>query len=171
MSSAVAGLGLARAPGRSAVSAASSCNSLSGTAKSRSRPNPPSCASSSTLVAGSSVPSDLPKLTIASGATGVSAVAKAARAEKVPPAQAKAAYMRAPYKKPALKYLYAMGWIGGTKNPGQCGLTLLGQDAAKDQTVRQIRSNPKLMTQLRKRAVSVGVAASALVKGVVSACA
>jgi hypothetical protein len=64
-----------------------------------------------------------------------------------------------------------MGWIGGTKNPGQCGLTLLGQDAAKEQTVRQIRSNPKLMTQLRKRAVSAGAAASALVKGVVSACA
>lgn len=107
----------------------------------------------------------------ASGATGISAVGNAARAEKVSPAEAKAAYKRAPYPKPALKYLYAMGWIGGKKNPGQCGLTLLGQDAAKDQTVRQIRSNPKLMTQLRKRAVSVGVAASALVKGVVSACA
>jgi len=107
----------------------------------------------------------------ASGATGVSAVGKAAQSQKVSPMQAKAAYKRAPYKKPALKYLYAMGWIGGTKNPGQCGLTLLGQDAAKEQTVRQIRSNPKLMTQLRKRAVSVGTAASALVKGVVSACA
>ena len=64
-----------------------------------------------------------------------------------------------------------MGWIGGKKNPGQCGLTLLGQDAAKEQTVRQIRSNPKLMTQLRKRAVSANTAATALVRGVVSACA
>jgi hypothetical protein len=107
----------------------------------------------------------------ASGATGVSAVAKAARAEKVPPAQAKAAYMRAPYKKPALKYLYAMGWIGGAKNIGQCGLALLGQNAATRHTERQIRANPKLMTQLRKRAVSAGTAATALVKGVVSACA
>jgi hypothetical protein len=107
----------------------------------------------------------------ASGATGISAVAKAARSEKVSPAQAKAAYKRAPYAKPALKYLYAMGWIGGTKNPAQCGLTLLGQDAAKEQTERQIRSNAKLMTQLRKRAVPASVAASALVKGVVSACA
>lgn len=107
----------------------------------------------------------------ASGATGVSAVGKAARSQKVSPTQARAAYRRAPYRKPALKYLYAMGWIGGTKNPGQCGLTLLGQDAAKEQTVRQIRSSPKLMAQLRKRAVSAGTAASALVKGVVSACA
>jgi hypothetical protein len=107
----------------------------------------------------------------ASGATGISTVAKAARSEKVLPVEAKAAYKRAPYAKPALKYLYAMGWIGGKKNPGQCGLTLLGQDAAREQTVRQIRSNAKLMTQLRKRAVSVGAAAGALVKGVVSACA
>ena len=107
----------------------------------------------------------------ASGATGISAVAKAARSEKVSPLEARGAYKRAPYAKPALKYLYAMGWIGGKKNPGQCGLTLLGQDAAKDQTQRQIRSNAKLMAQLRKRAVSVGAAASALVKGVVSACA
>lgn len=107
----------------------------------------------------------------ASGATGISAVGKAAQSQKVPKVGAKAAYKRAPYKKPALKYLYAMGWIGGTKNPGQCGLTLLGQDAAKEQTVRQIRSNAKLMTQLRKRAVSASTAATALVKGVVSACA
>ena len=107
----------------------------------------------------------------ASGATGVSAVAKAARSENVPASEAKAAYKRAPYTKPALKYLYAMGWIGGKKNPGQCGLTLLGQDAARDQTRRQIRSNSKLMAQLRRRAVSVNAAASALVKGVVSACA
>jgi len=107
----------------------------------------------------------------ASGATGVAAVGKAAQSQQVPAAGAKQAYKRAPYAKPALKYLYAMGWIGGKKNPGQCGLTLLGQDAATDQTRRQIRSNPKLMAQLRKRAVSVSAAASALVKGVVSACA
>lgn len=107
----------------------------------------------------------------ASGATGISAVGKAARSQKVSSAGAKAAYKRAPYTKPALKYLYAMGWIGGTKNPGQCGLTLLGQNAVKQQTEQQIRSNARLRTQLRKRAVSVGAAATALVKGVVSACA
>ena len=106
----------------------------------------------------------------ASGATGISAVAKAAHSQKISPSGAKAAYKRAPYTKPALKYLYAMGWIGGTKNRGQCGLTLLGQDAAKQQTEQQIRSNAKLRVQLRKRAVSVVAAASALVKGVVSAC-
>ena len=53
-----------------------------------------------------------------SSGVGITAVTKAAKAQKVAPAGAKAAYKRAPYVKPAMKYLYALGWIGGTKNPG-----------------------------------------------------
>lgn len=107
----------------------------------------------------------------ASSSVGVAAVGKAAHAQKVSPAGAKAAYKRAPYKKTALRYLYALGWIGGTKNPGQCGLTLLGQGAARDVATQQIRSNSKLMSQLKRRAVTATAAATALTKGVVSACA
>ena len=106
-----------------------------------------------------------------SSGVGITAVAKAAKAQKVAPAGAKAAYKRAPYVKPALKYLYALGWIGGTKNAGACGLTLLGQGAAKDEAARQMRSNTKLVAQLKKRHISVSAAANALTKGVVSACA
>ena len=102
---------------------------------------------------------------------GVAAVAKAAKAQKVAPAGAKAAYNRAPYRKPVLKYLYALGWIGGTKNPGQCGLMLLGQDAAKDQAAREMRANSKMVAQLKRRRVSVSTAAGAVTAGVVSACA
>jgi hypothetical protein len=83
----------------------------------------------------------------ASGSAGVAAASKAARKQGVAPAGAKAAYRRAPYRKPALKYLYALGWVGGKKNLTQCGLTLLAPGAM---TVRS--------------------AAGALVKGVVSAC-
>ena len=106
-----------------------------------------------------------------SSGVGITAVGKAAKAQKVAPAGAKAAYKRAPYVKPALKYLYALGWIGGTKNPGACGLTLLGQGAAKDEAAREMRSNTKLVAQLKKRAISVSAAANAVTKGVVSACA
>jgi hypothetical protein len=102
---------------------------------------------------------------------GVAAAAKAAKAQKVSPAGAKAAYNRAPYRKPALKYLYALGWIGGTKNPAQCGLTLLGKDTAKEQAARELRGNAKLVAQLKKRSVSVSAAANAVTAGVVSACA
>jgi hypothetical protein len=105
-----------------------------------------------------------------SSSVGIVAVGKAAKAQKVSPAGAKTAYKRAPYAKPALKYLYALGWIGGTKNPGQCGLTLLGQGAARDVATEQIRGNAKLSAQLRKRGVSAVVAATAVTKGVVSAC-
>ena len=81
---------------------------------------------------------------------GVTAVVKAAKAQKVSVAGAKAAYVRAPYKKPALKFLYGLGWIGGTKNPGGCGLTLLGEDAAKEQAARDMRKSPKQQSKKEK---------------------
>ena len=107
----------------------------------------------------------------ATSSVGIAAVAKAAKAQKVSPAGAKSAYTRAPYAKPALKYLYALGWIGGTKHPGQCGLTLLGEGAAKDAAAHEMRGNAKLVGQLKKRGISVSAAANAVTKGVVSACA
>ena len=107
----------------------------------------------------------------ASSSLGIAAAGKAAKAQKISPAGAKAAYRRAPYSNNALKYLYALGWIGGKKNPGQCGLTLLGKDAARQQATRDIRSNGKLMAHLKKRAVSAAAAGGAVTKGVVSACA
>jgi hypothetical protein len=106
-----------------------------------------------------------------SGSVGIVAVGKAAKAQKVSPAGAKTAYKRAPYAKPALRYLYALGWIGGTRNPGACGLTLLSPAAAKEQAVQDMRKSSKLVAQLKRRAVSVSAAATALTKGVVSACA
>ena len=102
---------------------------------------------------------------------GVTAVVKAAKAQKVPVAGAKSAYMRAPYKKPALRFLYGLGWIGGTKNLAQCGLTSLGPGAAKDAAVQDMRKNPKLVAQLKRRGISVSAAANAVTNGVVSACA
>lgn len=107
---------------------------------------------------------------LASSGAGVAAVGKAARAQHVSQTGAKAAYTRAPYGKPALKYLYAMGWIGGMRNRGQCGLTLIGQDAARQQAKTEILGNRKLRAQLKRRGVTAVTAAKALVAGVVSAC-
>jgi hypothetical protein len=101
---------------------------------------------------------------------GIAAVGKAAKAQNVSPAAAKTAYQQAPYKKPALKYLYALGWIGGTRNLTRCGLTLLGPDAARDVATAQIRENAKLSAQLKRRGISAVSAATAVTKGVVSAC-
>jgi hypothetical protein len=108
---------------------------------------------------------------LASSGAGVAAVGKAARAQHVSTVGAKSAYKRAPYGKPVLKYLYAMGWIGGMRNRGQCGLTLIGQDAARQQAKTEILGNRKLRAQLAKRGVTAVSAAKVLVAGVVSACA
>lgn len=105
-----------------------------------------------------------------SGSAGVAAAAQAARSERVSVPGAREAYKRAPYRKPALKYLFVMGWIGGVRNKAQCALTTITQDAARSQARRSIERDGKLRAQLRKRRVSVKVAAAALVKGVVSAC-
>jgi hypothetical protein len=102
---------------------------------------------------------------------GIAAVAKAAKTQRVSVAGATSAYKRAPYTKPALRYLYGLGWIGGTKNAGQCGLALLGEGAAKEQAAREMHGNAKLVAQLRKRGITVSAAANAVTKGVVSACA
>jgi hypothetical protein len=107
---------------------------------------------------------------LASSGAGVTAVGKAARAQHVSQTGAKAAYKRAPYGKPVLRYLYAMGWIGGMRNRGQCGLTLIGQDAARQQAKTEILGNRKLRAQLKRRGVTAVTAAKALVAGVVSAC-
>jgi hypothetical protein len=106
-----------------------------------------------------------------SSSVGIAAVAKAAKAQKVSVAGAKTAYRRAPYKKPALRFLYGLGWIGGTKNLAQCGLTSLGPGAARDAAVQDMRKNPKLVAQLKRRGISVSAAANAVTNGVVSACA
>ena len=106
-----------------------------------------------------------------SSSVGIAAVAKAAKAQKVSVAGAKTAYRRAPYKKPALRFLYGLGWIGGTKNLAQCGLTSLGPGAAKDAAAQDMRKNPKLVAQLKRRGISVSAAANAVTNGVVSACA
>src|SRR5262249_58937312 len=49
----------------------------------------------------------------ATSGAGVAAAGKAAHTQHVSSSGAKAAYRNAPYSKPALKYLYALGWIGG----------------------------------------------------------
>lgn len=103
-------------------------------------------------------------------AAALELVVAGARAEKVPAAKARAAYVRAPYAKPVEKYLYAAGWIGGAKNRASCLLTRLGQSSAERSAASELRERPKVMKQLRRRGMSAQSAASVLVSGVVSAC-
>lgn len=103
-------------------------------------------------------------------AVALQQVAAAAAAKKVPAAEAKAAYRTAPYARASLKYLHAIGWIGGRSNLGACAFTSVAQDAARKGAEREIRRDPKVVAALKRRGLSARVAATTLVKGVVSAC-
>jgi hypothetical protein len=97
-------------------------------------------------------------------------VSAGAKAQKVPTAQARAAYKRAPYSKPILKYLYAVGWIGGKKDPLSCLFAKVSRDDTEAETLSQIRTSPKLVKQLKRRHVSQKQAAEVVAAGIASAC-
>jgi len=105
-----------------------------------------------------------------SNAAALKLVTSGARAQKVSVGGAKAAFGRAPYTKPVLRYLYAAGWIGGTKHQRSCLVTRISPRTAEERATGEIRRDGKVKSQLRKLGVTPRTAAAALVKGVVSAC-
>jgi hypothetical protein len=102
--------------------------------------------------------------------TAVASLNAAAKAQKVAPAGARAAYKRAPYDKPVLKYLYAVGWIGGTKSAATCLFAKVTRADTEAETLREIRKNAKLVAQLKKRRVPQKQAAAVVTAGIASAC-
>jgi hypothetical protein len=105
-----------------------------------------------------------------SSGSALSSLAAGAKAQKVPPGEARAAYKRAPYSKPVLKYLYAVGWIGGKKSALSCLFARVQRDETEAEALREIRKNAKLVQQLKRRNVPQKQAASVVVAGVASAC-
>ena len=105
-----------------------------------------------------------------SSATAISSVNAGARSQGVPAAQARAAYKRAPYSKPVLKYLYAVGWIGGKKSPVSCLFARVQPDETRAEALAEIRKNRKLSRQLARKNVSKPMAAKVVTAGIASAC-
>lgn len=105
-----------------------------------------------------------------SSGTAIAQVSAGARAQSVPPAQARAVYRRAPYSKPVLKYLYAVGWIGGKKSPLSCLFARVSPAETVAETSAAIRTNAGLVRQLKRRNVPVRRAAAVVVAGIASAC-
>ncbi len=102
--------------------------------------------------------------------TAISTVNAAAHAQKVSGAGARAAYRKAPYAKPVLKYLYAVGWIGGKKSPASCLFAKTDPTGTEQEALAEIRKNAKVVHALRRAHVGVKAAATALVRGIASAC-
>jgi hypothetical protein len=97
-------------------------------------------------------------------------VSRSARASNVPPAQARAAMARAPYRRAALRYLYAEGWIGGRKNAADCVFARATPGSTQQQLSEGLRKDPKLVARLRRMNVTVAQAAEALTRGTAAAC-
>jgi hypothetical protein len=106
----------------------------------------------------------------ASDATAVQQVVIRARSQRVPPAGARAAYAHAPYKRPALRYVYATAWVAGTRDLKGCALAQLDVEGTRAAAARKLRGDAATMTRLRRLHLTATQAATAFAHGFASAC-
>ena len=105
-----------------------------------------------------------------SSGAAISGPNAAAGAQKVPAGGARTAYKTAPYSKPVLKYLFAVGWIGRKESPLSCLFARTQPKETEQEALTEIKKNPKLVKQLGRVHVGQKLAASVVVKGIASAC-
>ena len=98
-------------------------------------------------------------------------VSAAARSHHVPGTEARTAYARAPYRKPVLRYLYAVGWVGATSDRAACTAALLLGPKPSEAAAEALRPIPKLLARLRAAHLTVGQAATAIGRGTTDGCA
>jgi hypothetical protein len=100
-----------------------------------------------------------------------SAVATIARSHHLAAPVARAAYAKAPYKRPALRYLYSVGWVSAASDLSSCeAAQVLGPDPTVA-AAQALRGSPKTLAMLRAAHVSVGQAAAAIGRGTTDGCA
>ncbi|HZO49671.1 MAG TPA: hypothetical protein VFB26_05950 [Gaiellaceae bacterium] len=109
------------------------------------------------------------KLSVSDAVAAQQAVAQA-RNVGVAPAGARAAYRRAPYASPALRYVYALGWESGAKHRTACAFALLDADATKESVAKAIRASATTRRQLARLRLTTVQAATAFTRGFLSAC-
>jgi hypothetical protein len=103
-------------------------------------------------------------------AKAVARVATFARSQHVSGAEAKAAYAKAPYHKPSLRYLYAVAWVAAAKDRAKCQAQLLLGPDPRAAAVAMIRRTPKLLARLRSAHLTVSQAATAIARGTRDGC-
>jgi hypothetical protein len=105
-----------------------------------------------------------------SNAVAVRQAVVRATAEGVPRAGARAAFARAPYRRPALRYVYATAWAAGAKDVTACALAKLDVDATRDFAVKALRGDRGTLRGLGRLHLTVSQTATAFAQGFVSAC-
>ena len=97
-------------------------------------------------------------------------VVTVARTHNVSGPQARAAYAKAPFAKPALRYLYALGWLGSASNLAACkAAQILGPDPEVAAT-QSLQASPQALAALRASHLTVKQAATAIGKGTTDGC-
>ena len=98
-------------------------------------------------------------------------VAAFARSQHVPGPEARAAYEKAPYRKPSLKYLYAVSWVVAAKDRAKCQAQLLLGPDPRVAAATAIRHSAKLLARVRAAHLTVSQAATAIGRGTTDGCA
>ena len=96
--------------------------------------------------------------------------ASAARTTGIESAQGTAAYASAPFRQPALRYLYSVGWVGAASSPTVCKADLLFGDPVAA-AVQVLRRNAALVARLSVEHVSTNEASEAIGRGFQEGCA
>jgi len=97
-------------------------------------------------------------------------VSSSARKQGIGPADARAVMARAPYGRAPLRYLFAEGWIRGTKDQRTCIFAKAAPTATYRSVAAAIRKDAGLVKRLGRMKVTVDQAADAVLRGTASAC-
>jgi hypothetical protein len=107
---------------------------------------------------------------VTSNAVAVSQAVGQGRKAGVAAADTRAAYARAPYRLPALRYVYSLGWITGARHKTVCILAQLDVAGTRSQVIDVLRKSPQALRVVRRLHLTVRQAGTAFTAGFVSAC-
>jgi len=96
--------------------------------------------------------------------------ASTARSHGLSGSVGKAAYSSAPSRKPALRYLYSVGWVGAASNVSACKAALLLGGSPVAAASQAVQSSPTLLSRLRTAHITAGQASAAIGAGFRDGC-
>jgi len=107
---------------------------------------------------------------VTSNAVAVSQAVVQGRKAGVAGPDTRAAYARAPYRLPALRYVYSLGWITGARHKIICVLARLDVAGTRAQVMDALRKSQQALRAVRRLHLTVQRAGTAFTAGFVSAC-
>jgi hypothetical protein len=101
---------------------------------------------------------------------GATMAAATAQSHGVSGPEGKAAYAKAPFRKPGLRYLYSVGWVGAASNIPACKAALLLGGNPEPAAAQALQNSPALLAKLRAARITPTQAATAIGRGFQDGC-